>query len=295
MADAGVALRSAGGYIRHVEPSVAGVVVGLVILGLVFGILERLRPAIAAQQRMRAGVWVDLGWWFVTPLVTKWISRVAIVLVLVATAALAGVSIDEPSLRAFLAPRPALAELPWIVQLAAFLLLADLLAYATHRWLHASRRLWPIHAVHHSSTEVDWLSAVRVHPLNDVVTRLAQAVPIVLIGFDPSLVAAYVPIFLFYGILVHANLPWTFGPFRHVLASPCFHRWHHAAEEDGLNRNFAGMFPFIDLAFGTFHMPEGRQPERFGIPGGDVPATLWGQVRYPFRRRRALDARPADA
>ena len=125
---------------------------------------------------------------------------------------------------------------------------------------------------------------MRVHPLNDVVTRLAQAVPIVLVGFDPTLVAAYVPIFLFYGILVHANVPWTFGPLRYVLASPCFHRWHHAAEDDGLNRNFAGMFPFLDLAFGTFHMPPGRQPEHFGIPDGDVPPTLWGQVAHPFRR-----------
>ena len=273
---------------RYVEPSVAGVLVGLVILAVVFGILERFAPAIAGQPRMRAGVWVDVGWWFVTPLVTKWISRIAIVLVLVAAAALAGVPITRPSLEAFLAPRPALAQLPWLVQLAAFLLLADLLAYGTHRFLHASKRLWPIHAVHHSSTQVDWLSSVRVHPLNDVVTRLAQAVPIVLVGFDPTLVAAYVPIFLFYGILVHANLPWTFGPLRHVLASPCFHRWHHAAEEDGLNRNFAGMFPFIDLAFGTFHMPPGRQPEHFGIPDGDVPTTLWGQVAHPFRRRARL-------
>jgi sterol desaturase/sphingolipid hydroxylase (fatty acid hydroxylase superfamily) len=276
-----------------VGPSVAGVLGGLVILGLVFGILERVSPAIAGQRRWRDGVGVDVAWWFVTPLITKWISRAAIVLVLVGAAAVSGVAIEQRTLEAFLAPRPAIAQLPWLVQLAAFLLLADLLAYATHRWLHASRRMWPIHAVHHSSTAVDWLSAVRVHPLNDVVTRLAQAVPIVLIGFDPSIVAAYVPLFLFYGILVHANVGWTFGPLRHVLASPVFHRWHHAADEDGLNRNFAGMFPFIDLAFGTFHMPRDRRPERFGIPDGDVPATLWGQVKYPFRRRPRRAAPPA--
>jgi len=269
-----------------VGPGFASVLAGLLILGVVFGVLERVSPALAGQPRWRSGLRVDVAWWFVTPLATKWIARLAIVLVLVVAAALAGVPIDKPGLEGFLAPRPALAALPWLVQLAAFLLLADLLAYAMHRFLHASRRLWPIHAVHHSSTQVDWLSSVRVHPLNDVLTRLAQAVPIVLVGFDPTLVAAYVPIFLFYGILVHANVPWTFGPLRHVLASPCFHRWHHAAEEDGLNRNFAGMFPFIDLAFGTFHMPRDRQPEHFGIPGGDVPNGLWSQILYPFRRRR---------
>lgn len=266
--------------------SVAKVAAGLLVLGVVFFVVERLWPANATTRRWRDGLGVDVAWWFLTPLVTKWISRVVIVLALVAVAAAAGVPIERGTLDAFLAPRPELAALPWPVQLAAFLLLADLLAYASHRWLHASARLWPIHAVHHSSTEVDWLSSVRVHPLNDVITRLVQAVPIVLIGFDATVVAAYVPLLLFYGVLVHANVDWSFGPLRYVLASPAFHRWHHAAEEDGLNRNFAGLFPFIDLAFGTFHMPRNRKPERFGIPDGDVPVSFWGQVKYPFRRAR---------
>ena len=266
-------------------PTVASVLGGLLILAAVFGALESWSPAVAEQRRLRAGWRIDVVWWFVTPLVTKWIARVAIVLALVAAALIAGVPITKPNLESFLAPHPGISSWPWLVQLVAFLLLADLLGYLMHRLLHRSR-LWRIHAVHHSSTEVDWLSSVRVHPLNDVLIRLAQAVPIVLIGFDPTLVAAYVPIFLFYGILVHANVAWDFGPLRYVLASPHFHRWHHAAEDDGLNRNFAGMFPFIDLAFGTFHMPRDRQPERFGIPDGDVPPGLWGQVSYPFRSAR---------
>lgn len=276
--------------------SVASVAIGLVILGAVFGVLERVVPAVAGQPRIRRGTWLDVAWFFVTPLVSKSISRVAIVLVLVAVAAASGVPIRLDALQDFLAPRPALAALPWGVQLALLLLVADLLGYASHRWLHASARLWPLHAVHHSSTAVDWLSAGRVHPLNDVVTRLAQSLPIVLIGFDPAIVAAYVPVLIFYAVLVHANVDWTFGPLRYVLASPIFHRWHHAAEHDGRNRNFAGMFPFIDLAFGTFHMPAGRRPERYGIPEDDVPETMWGQLRYPFlRRQRRETPPPSDA
>ena len=273
--------------------SVLSVAVGLVVLGAVFGLLERLVPAVAGQPRIRSGTWVDVGWFFVTPLVSKTVSRMAIVLILVAVAMSSGVPFRLDALQDFLAPRPALAALPWGVQLALLLLVADLCGYASHRWLHASRRLWPIHAVHHSSTQVDWLSAGRVHPLNDVVTRLAQSVPIVLIGFDPAIVAAYVPLLIFYAVLVHANVGWTFGPLRYVLASPVFHRWHHAAEAEGLNRNFAGMFPFIDLAFGTFHMPLDRSPARYGIPEGDVPESMWGQLAYPFRRKRPHAVAPA--
>ena len=273
--------------------SVLSVAVGLVVLGAVFGLLERLVPAVAGQPRIRSGTWVDVGWFFVTPLVSKTVSRMAIVLILVAVAMSSGVPFRLDALQDFLAPRPALAALPWGVQLALLLLVADLCGYASHRWLHASRRLWPIHAVHHSSTQVDWLSAGRVHPLNDVVTRLAQSVPIVLVGFDPAIVAAYVPLLIFYAVLVHANVGWTFGPLRYVLASPVFHRWHHAAEAEGLNRNFAGMFPFIDLAFGTFHMPLDRSPARYGIPEGDVPESMCGQLAYPFRRKRPRAVAPA--
>jgi sterol desaturase/sphingolipid hydroxylase (fatty acid hydroxylase superfamily) len=54
-------------------------------------------------------------------------------------------------------------------------------------------------------------------------------------------------------ILLHANLPWTFGPLRNALASPAFHRWHHTWEAEGMDRNFSGLFPWIDLLFGTFY------------------------------------------
>jgi hypothetical protein len=37
------------------------------------------------------------------------------------------------------------------------------------------------------------------------------------------------------------------------------------------------------MAFGTFYMPPGRQPERFGILGERVPTGLLAQLAYPFR------------
>ena len=37
---------------------------------------------------------------------------------------------------------------------------------------------------------------------------------------------------------------------------PGFDRWHHTSEDEGLDTNFAGLFPFIDLALSsTFHTP----------------------------------------
>ena len=267
------------------EPTVGSLVGALVLSGLLFVILERWAPARKQPSLRRPGLSTDLVYWFFTPLVTKTISRAAMVLILVAVALASGVEIERSQIEKFLAPSGPVAELPWPVQLAGLLLLSDGIAYFTHRWFHGPR-LWRFHAVHHSSTAVDWLSSVRVHPVNDAVVRIAQAVPLVLLGFDATLLVAYVPLLAFFSIFVHANIPWSLGPFRYVIATPAFHRWHHAAEDRGLNRNFAGMFPVFDLIFGTFYMP-GREPETYGVPSGDVPAGIAAQLAYPFRRQRS--------
>ncbi|MDG2306514.1 MAG: sterol desaturase family protein [Candidatus Binatia bacterium] len=265
--------------------SAAGLLGALMILGVVFGVIEWMAPARPEQRRLRPGVSTDVTYWFFTPLVTKAITRVAIVLAIVGLALASGVSVTKEHIENFVQPSGPIAELPWVLQLVLLLVLADAIAYFIHRWLHG-RRLWAFHAVHHSSTEVDWLSSVRLHPVNDVLIRVAQAVPIVLLGFDATLLVAYVPILNVYSLFIHANVPWSFGPLRYVIATPAFHRWHHAAEDQGLNRNFAGLFPAFDLLFGTFHMPTDRVPDQFGIPDGDVPEGIAAQLLYPLRRRK---------
>ena len=264
-------------------PTLISLTVGLVVLSGVFWLLERWRPALPRQRRRAADTRVDLAYWFFTPLVTRTASRVAIGAVFVAIAAWQGLTLDE--LRATVATRRTwAAAIPLWVQAPLILLLADVLAYWTHRVFHA-RWLWPFHAIHHSSTSVDWLSSVRLHPVNDAVARVVQVLPLYWMGFNAGALAAAVPVLTFYALLLHANLNWSYGPLRHVLASPVFHRWHHTSEAEGLDRNFAGLFPFIDLAFGTFYMPPGRVPERFGISGDPVPDGLLAQLAYPFRRR----------
>jgi len=128
-----------------------------------------------------------------------------------------------------------------------------------------------VHAIHHSSEQLDWLSAVRVHPLNDIVSRTAQVLPFLLLGFAARVVVPVLPFLTVYAIAVHANVSWDFGPLRAVLASPRFHRWHHSSRPEGLDRNFAGLFPFWDIVFGTYYLPRDRSPQRFGVLDEDLP------------------------
>jgi sterol desaturase/sphingolipid hydroxylase (fatty acid hydroxylase superfamily) len=173
----------------------------------------------------------------------------------------------------------------WLLSMEV-LLLGDLIGYWTHRWFHR-RRLWKFHAVHHSSTQLDWLSALRVHPVNDVVSKLVPALLLACVGFPLQVLAGYVALLTFYTILLHANLDWSYGPLRYIVASPLFHRWHHTTEEQGLNKNFAPLFPLVDLLFGTFFMPNRQRPECFGTTTAEVPETFLGQLLFPFRADKA--------
>ena len=263
-------------------PTLLSAAIGLIVRSGVFWLIERVRRALPQQRRRPVDRRVDLAYWFFTPLVTRAVTRISLGIVFVIIAWSQGITLDE--LRRLATTRQTWAtSLPLVVQVPLILLLADLLAYWTHRLFHA-RWLWPFHAIHHSSTAVDWLSSVRLHPVNDVVARVVQVLPLYWMGFSAGALAAFVPFLTFYALLLHANVNWSYGPLRFIVASPVFHRWHHTSEEEGLDKNFAGLFPFIDLAFGTFYMPVGRQPQRFGILGDPVPDGLFRQLLYPFRR-----------
>ena len=263
-------------------PTVWSLGVSLLVLSLAFWLFERLRPADRRTRRTTADTRVDVIYWFFTPLVTRAVTRLALGIAFALIAWQQGVTFER--MRELVSTRQTWASsLPLWVQVPLILLIADLLAYASHRLFHAAW-LWPFHAVHHSSTAVDWLSSVRLHPVNDVVSRLVQVLPLYWLGFNGAALAAFVPFLTLYALVLHANLKWSYGPFRFLIASPVFHRWHHTSEVEGLNRNFAGFFPFIDLAFGTFYMPPGREPRVFGVAGDPVPSGVWRQLVFPFRR-----------
>jgi sterol desaturase/sphingolipid hydroxylase (fatty acid hydroxylase superfamily) len=257
---------------------VLGIFIALAGLSALLYALEWTFPSVPGQPLWRPDSKLDLLYWLCTPLVTKAISKaVAVTGVVVALAAL-GRHIGPGAAHGF---GPVTSQPQWVIVLEMFLL-GDVIGYWTHRWFHGTG-LWKFHAVHHSSTQLDWLSAVRVHPVNDALSKLLLAVALACLGFPLPALAAYVPFLTFYAILLHANVNWSFGPLRYVIASPRFHRWHHTTEEQGLDKNFAPLFPFVDLLFGTFYMPPGESPSRFGVNGTRVPETFHEQLLFPFR------------
>jgi sterol desaturase/sphingolipid hydroxylase (fatty acid hydroxylase superfamily) len=260
-------------------PTVQGLLIAFVVLLLAFRALQLLRPREARLPLLRRGLWTDLAYWAFTPLVTRAITRITVLIAIVPVALLVYGKVDKELLLHGFGPA---SRLPLWLQAVLILALGDLIGYWMHRAFHG-RRMWRFHAVHHSSVDLDWLSAVRLHPVNDALMRVAGAVPLLALGFAPVAIAGIAPVLTVMAILVHANLEWDWGPLRAVVASPRFHRWHHTDEANARDKNFAGLLPLWDILFGTYHMPKDQLPHQFGT-ASPVPAGLIGQILFPFRR-----------
>lgn len=177
-----------------------------------------------------------------------------------------------------------LADLPIWLQAAIIFIVSDIMLYWTHRWFH-SRKMWKYHAIHHSPTHVDWLTTFRFHPLNTWLSFTLVDSCMLLAGFSPVALSLMAGFNMIYSAMVHANLNWTFGPFRYVFSSPVFHRWHHTSQQEGRDKNFAPTFPLLDIIFGTFYMPETQLPEKYGVPDSDIPTSFIGQMAWPFKQK----------
>lgn len=254
-------------------------------LALVFTLLERWCPAVRGRPLWRRGARIDIVYWLAQPFVFKPISRACTAVAAVAFACFASGTVNRQMVSDWiLLGHGPLAQLPLGAQVVLAILVADFVSYWCHRAFHG-KELWSFHAIHHSSTDLDWLASARSHPVNEIVSAAVHAIVLVALGFRGSALAGALPLLTLYAILLHANVPWTFGPLRYVLASPAFHRWHHSAEQEGLDKNFAGLLPVWDLMFGTFHMPSDRTPQKFGVVGEHIPEGFFQQLLWPFRNR----------
>ncbi|RTL53602.1 MAG: sterol desaturase family protein [Bradyrhizobiaceae bacterium] len=252
-----------------------------IVLALVFSVLSYFWACNPGNPWWRKKELVtDLCYWFFVPLMAR---VVRIGLLVLGASVFFGIKDPDGLIAFYDNGHGPLATLPLWVQALLFLVVSDFLLYWTHRMFH-SGGFWKYHAVHHSSEELDWISAARFHPANLFLGTVAVDVILLMAGISPNVMLWVGPFTIFHSAFVHANLSWTLGPFRYVIATPVFHRWHHTALDRGGDTNFAGTFPVWDIMFGTFRMPEGELPDNYGAENDAVPASIEGQMVYPFRQ-----------
>ncbi|WP_115720382.1 sterol desaturase family protein [Gallaecimonas mangrovi] len=246
-------------------------VLTLVILALVFIPLERAFAKDPTQNILRKGWITDLKYFMFSHMGVQLISFFTVIPIQVFLH-----QVTTWSFQLWVAAQPI-----WL-QFIELLLVVDFGTYWIHRAMHEIPALWKIHAIHHSTEQMNWLASSRLHLFEILVNRFAGYLPIFVLGFAPSAVYAYLVFISFHAIFIHANLRFRFPLLRWVLATPEYHHWHHSSEDEAIDKNYAGFLPLYDVLFGTLFMPK-HLASRYGTVSDPVPDGIVGQFLYPFK------------
>ena len=222
----------------------------------------------------------DLCYWLFIPVITRYFR---IGMLIAGAAVIFGITTADGLIAFYQNGHGPLSRLPLAAQMIIFLVGADIMTYWTHRFFHGAQ-LWKYHAVHHSSKELEWISAARFHPINLFFGAVLVDVVLLIGGISPKVFVVLGPLTTAHSAFVHANLGWTLGPLKYVLATPVFHRWHHTAADHGGEKNFAATFALLDVIFGTYYMPAGELPADYGVADREFPASFGRQLVHPFTR-----------
>jgi len=178
-------------------------------------------------------------------------------------------------------------HISFIPQLLLCILVADLAQYWTHRAYHEVPYFWRYHAVHHSVKTMDWLAGSRQHMLELICTRVLVLAPLYVLGFSEAVINAYIIVVGFQAVFNHANVHLPWGPLKYIIVTPDFHHWHHASDDEAIDRNYAAHYAFLDHLFGTaVKVPPTRQfPATYGVVGDYMPDGFIRQQMFPFRSK----------
>jgi sterol desaturase/sphingolipid hydroxylase (fatty acid hydroxylase superfamily) len=180
-----------------------------------------------------------------------------------------------------------IAGIQFVPQLLLCVLVADMAQYWTHRAYHEVPFLWRFHAVHHSVKTMDWLAGSRQHMLELIFTRVCVLAPLYVLGFSEAVMNAYIIVVGFQAVFNHANVHLPWGPLKYVVVTPDFHHWHHASDDEAIDKNYAAHWAFLDYLFGTaVKTTKTKFPAKYGVVGDYMPEGFVRQQLFPFRRQK---------
>lgn len=161
-------------------------------------------------------------------------------------------------------------------------LIIDFGLWGMHWLSHKNSFLWRLHALHHSPERLYWLNGERRHPLSAILLSIPGISVVVFLGAPPIITACWLSIVAVHLAFQHANLDFSVGKFRKVIAVAEIHRWHHKREFEDAQVNFGEFWLFWDHVFGTYLFKIN------GVHAGDVgmrepmPSRYVEQLMWPF-------------
>jgi sterol desaturase/sphingolipid hydroxylase (fatty acid hydroxylase superfamily) len=157
----------------------------------------------------------------------------------------------------------------------------DFVDYWNHRLMH-TKWGWPTHAAHHSDTHVNAFTANRVHFLEALLMTISYILLLTWLQI-PQALPFVIVFYILHNKYVHMDLPFEHGPLKYIIASPVYHRWHHADVPKAYGKNLANVMPIYDVMFGTYYNP-GKCNEPMGaLETGVEDKSAIAIMTYPFR------------
>jgi sterol desaturase/sphingolipid hydroxylase (fatty acid hydroxylase superfamily) len=249
------------------------VLLGITALaGLLLVAAERVRPRERGWREADGQWWNDLGHFVASFGVGSF-----------AGAWLAGVAVTAPLVHAWPVAWPMAA------QAVLGLVVAEFFGYWQHRLLHSVPWLWPLHALHHSTSRMTFFKATRIHALDIGSFTFVSVAPLLALGASTEVVLWVTAFGNFAAQTQHANiaLP-TPAWVNAIVGTPAVHWLHHSLDMREGNSNFGMNLMLFDHLFGTYIPPSPEPPAAFGIQPDFVPRGFLGQLALPIESIRRL-------
>jgi sterol desaturase/sphingolipid hydroxylase (fatty acid hydroxylase superfamily) len=249
----------------------------LALLGsaLIFIPLEKMFSKNPEQHILRPHWRTDMTYFFVSHMLVQFI----LIFVTASSTFLIGWAISSDF-------QKSIQEIPIVLQFILAVFLADLGQYWLHRLYHTLPWLWKLHAIHHSSTAMDWLAGSRTHFIEVLLTRTAVLMPLIFMGFSQEALNAYVILVGVQAVLAHANIAIPASWLDYILVLPRYHHWHHAKDPAYIYKNYAIHLPIVDFMFGTQKLPPKIWPEKYGAFGKPLPHGIVQQHLSSFKKNK---------
>ncbi|MEJ2851918.1 MULTISPECIES: sterol desaturase family protein [unclassified Saccharothrix] len=189
-------------------------------------------------------------------------------------------------------------EWPFVAQVLAAILVADLGITLVHLASHKVPALWRLHAVHHSVKRAYGFNGLMKHPLHQTLETAVGFTPLILLGLPTSVAYAVALCAVVQLLLQHSNVDYRVGPLRVVLALNQAHRFHHLKWAGVGDVNF-GLFTLLwDHLLGTYSYDPKREftSDDLGMAAKpDYPDAYLAQLAEPFRASGACTSDDLDA
>jgi sterol desaturase/sphingolipid hydroxylase (fatty acid hydroxylase superfamily) len=185
-----------------------------------------------------------------------------------------------------------------VVFTVIFALTTDFADYLQHYLHHRIKVLWEFHKLHHSAEVMMPLTALRNHPIEQIVGSLVSTVVVgVVTGLSAywlmdspqpiTFFGAQLFMLFFYSCcavhLRHSHVWLSWSPsLSHVLISPAQHQIHHSSAPRHWNRNYGNVLALWDWMFGSLYVPRGREEFALGLAEGQPHPTLLKAYLVPL-------------